>query len=280
MRFSVVLALILGGMFLPPGLYAQSDFDSARAGFDRDMALLTERAEGLAAQIRPAGSYLGVRLLDIDADRASALKLPEDRGVEVAAVEGGSPADTAGIKPGDVLLSYNGENVVGAHQFIRLVQETPQGRKIKIQLWRDGKTQSAVVTTGAPRSPFELPPNFVGFNLPDMNALTIPDIPNPMLLWKNSLLGIECEPVDSQLAEYFGVKRGVLVRSVDRSSAAERAGMKAGDVLVAIGNQEIATPRDMNSYMRSEHQAGKPISLSLVRNRKPLTLNITPEAQQ
>jgi serine protease Do len=177
-----------------------------------------------------------------------------------------------------VLLNYNGENIVGAQQFVRLVQETPQGRKVKIQIWRDGKIQTVLVTTGAPQSLFELPPNFVGFSMPDPGVLTT--VPDPMLLWKNTLLGLECEPVDSQLAEYFGVRRGVLVRSVNHGSAADRAGIKAGDVVTAIDDRVIATPRDLNSYMRSEHQPGTPMSLSLMRNRKPMTVHITPENPQ
>ncbi len=102
-------------------------------------------------ETRPAGSYLGIKLSDIDADRARILKLSESRGVEVKAIEEGSPADHAGIEPGDVLLSYNGENIVGAQQLIRLVQETPAGRKIKVQIWRDGKEHSTSITTAAPR---------------------------------------------------------------------------------------------------------------------------------
>lgn len=279
MSLSNILAIALTGLILPLSAGAQSQYERNLTDLDQQFALLTNPVGGWAAQLRPHGSYLGIKLMDIDADRAKALKLSDVRGVEVTAVEEGSPAEAAGLRSGDVLLSYNGENVVGAQQFIRLVQETPQGRKIKIQLWRDGKPQTVTVTTGAPKSLFELPSNLVDLTIPAPRILTT-EIPDPLMLWKNSLLGVECEPVDSQLAEYFGVKRGVLIRSVERGSAADHAGMKAGDVLIAMGNRPVATPRDVNSYMRSEHEPGKSIPLSLVRNHKALTLNITPDDAQ
>ncbi len=112
-----------------------------------------------------AASYIGVAINDITPDRVAALKLDNDRGVEVLRVREGSPADKAGIHVGDVLLTYNGETILGARQLIRLVSETPEGRHVKIQYLRDGKTQTAVVlTTAAPQPlPFDLPPQFAPF---------------------------------------------------------------------------------------------------------------------
>jgi serine protease Do len=270
-----ILFFALAAVMAPSRVQAQSDLDQ-----ENELGQLRAKALDLAAQLRPSGSYLGVRLLEIDANRAEALKLPEERGVEVGSVEEGSPAGKAGIKNGDVLLTYNGENVLGVQQFIRLVQETPQGRKVKIQLWRDAKTQTLTVTTGAPKSRYELPPGFGDFPFPDTGALTGTEFPKPLVVWQNSLLGVECEPLDYQLAQYFGVRRGTLVRSVAKGSAAEKAGVKAGDVLIAIGDRPVASPHDMSSYIRSEHQSGKPIALSLVRDRKSITVNVLPPEHQ
>jgi serine protease Do len=189
-------------------------------------------------------------------------------------VEEGSPAEDAGLKAGDVLLSYNGENIVGAQQLGRLVEETPQGRKVKLQYWRDGKAESTTVTTGARRATsfnFPVGPNF---EIPDARMFGMPDIPDPMLIWKNSLLGIECESVDSQLARYFGVKQGVLVRSVEDGSVAEKAGLKAGDVVTGIGDRDVATPHDLRSYMRSDRHPAASVPLEFTRERKPMKVII------
>src|SRR6201996_1440109 len=117
-------------------------FQPALAQMETDLSNLENNLH-LAAQWR-GGVYLGVRLADIDSDRARALHLNEERGAEVVKVEPGSPAESAGLKAGDVLVSYNGENILGAQQLGRLVSETPKGRKVKIQFWRDGKMQGAM----------------------------------------------------------------------------------------------------------------------------------------
>jgi serine protease Do len=220
------------------------------------------------------GSRLGVRLTDIDGDRAKALRLSDARGVEVVSVEEGGPAEQAGLRAGDVLLSYNGESIVGAQQLGRLVAETPAGRKLTIQFSREGKTESTTVTTGAPRAANFNFPNDTGFEIPDFRNLGMLDIPNPVLIWKNSTLGIEGESVDSQLARYFGVKQGVLIRSVEKDSPAEKAGLKAGDVVTAINDRQVSAPRDVSSFMRSARYPRKSVAVELTRERKAITVNI------
>ncbi len=154
----------------------------------------------LAAQT----SFLGVAVTDIDPDRVSRLKLKEERGIEVTHVAEGSPADKAGIEPGDVLLTYNGENILSSQQFVRLVQETPVGRKVKIQLWRDDKTHSVTAAIGsAPAKPFGIPANFANFSIPPMRYSPMMDIPMPILVWRNMVLGAQLEELDKPMAAVF-----------------------------------------------------------------------------
>ncbi len=224
-----------------------------------------------------SGGYLGLALSDIDADRASVLKLREDRGVEVLNVEEDSPADKSGIRPGDVLLAYNGEKILGVQQLGRLVRETPPGRKVSVEYWRDGKTGNLSLVTGslADHNAFMSPGIASIHGVAVFNRLEF-DVPNPVLLWRSSLLGVECEAVDSQLAEYFGVKRGVLVRFVLDDSPAQKAGFKAGDVLTAVGGRPVATPRDVTASLRMDRHGERTISVAITRNRKQLTLHVVP----
>ena len=217
-------------------------------------------------------------MIDVTPDLARNLKLDSERGVHVNEVQSGSPAEKAGIKPGDILLTYNGETILGAQQFVRLVGETPPGRRVKIQYWREGKMQTATVTTGAPpERPLEIPEAFRNFDPQAFRGWIFPrDIPTPVLVWKNSALGIECEPLEPQLAQYFGVKRGVLVRSVDKGSPGEKAGIKSGDILTAIGDRSISTPRDITACVRSQAAPGKPVQVSVVRDHKQLALSVVP----
>jgi serine protease Do len=238
-------------------------------------------------EARMGGSYLGVNLADIDPDRVKVFKLEEPRGVEVVKVEEGSPAEKAGIKPGDVLLSYNGENILGAQQLGRLVRETPERRKVKVQLWRDGRAQTLTIITESRGSrDFDMDTELRRLYVPGQDETfdrlrarllnMAPEIPNPMLMWSIPALGIECEPVDSQLAEYFGVKRGMLVRSIAKGSPAEKAGLKAGDVLTSIGDRPVATSHDVTGFLRMQRQPSTPTSVVVVRERKQLTLKLSP----
>ena len=103
--------------------------------------------------------------------------------------------------------------------------------------------------------------------------IRMPDLPHTFMQMRSSILGVEAESVDGQLAQYFGVKEGVLVRSVSKGSAAEKAGIRAGDVIVKIEDAHIATPSDISNRLRMLH--GKPVPVVLMRDRKELTLTLT-----
>jgi serine protease Do len=214
------------------------------------------------------GAYLGLGVRDVDASRAGELKLPEAAGVEVTSVEDNSPASRAGLRVGDVVLRYGGEAVRGIEQLVRLVRETPVGRTAAIAVWRSGAEQSLTATIARRES--DTARRWRTFQIP---RTWIPDIPRPYTTWRSSLLGIEAESVEGQLADYFGVKEGILVRSVFEDSVAERAGVKAGDVVVRIGDTDVETPRELSEQLRSlrlQRQA----PLTVKRDRKDVTLNL------
>jgi serine protease Do len=220
-------------------------------------------------------SFLGVAVTDIDPDRVGRLKLDEERGIEVTHVAENSPANKAGIEPGDVLLSYNGENILGSQQFVRLVQETPIGRKVRIQVWRNGKTHAVTAEIGsAPAKPFGIPANFANFAVPSMHYSPMMDIPMPILVWQNTVLGAQLEELDKPMAQYFGVKGGMLVRAVEDGSPASKAGLKVGDVITGIGSATVRTARDLSSYFRSERSAGQPATVTATREHREVKLTI------
>ena len=87
--------------------------------------------------VRAAGAgYIGIGMQEVDSERAKALKLHDESGVEITVVEQESPADKAGLKSGDVMLRFNGQKVEGMEQFSRMVRETPAGREVKIDIVR------------------------------------------------------------------------------------------------------------------------------------------------
>jgi serine protease Do len=90
-------------------------------------------------------------------------------------------------------------------------------------------------------------------------------------------LGVQVQELSDQLAAYFGVKSGVVVASVDDGSAAEKAGVKAGDVITAVNGQAISDAGELRREVAKADE-GKGADLSVVRDKKPLTLKVTPDA--
>lgn len=218
------------------------------------------------------GTYLGVNLAEIDENRAKELKLREDYGVEVTRVEENSPAEKAGVKPGDVVLEYNGQRVEGMEQFGRMVRETPPGREVKLSISRNGATQTLTAVLGSRKFRFSgnFPP---GFEMPEFH---MPDIPQIFTTLRSPLLGVEAEALGSQLAVYFGVKEGVLVRSVLDNTPAQKSGIKAGDVITKVDGMAVTTPSELSSAVRVAN-GKKTYAIELVRDRKPATVNVNVE---
>ena len=106
-----------------------------------------------------------------------------------------------------------------------------------------------------------------------MPEIRIPEIPHPVIAMQSRSLGVESESLNPQLGEFFGVKEGVLVRSVTKGSAAEKAGFKAGDVITKVGDRKISNPRDISSALRAA-PSGKPLPVTVTRDKKEMTLNV------
>jgi serine protease Do len=225
------------------------------------------------------GSFLGVGVAEIDASRSKALKLKEEAGVEVTRVEQDSPAEKAGLKVGDVVLEFNGQRVDGTEQFVRLVRETPSGRTARLLISRNGTQQTLSAAIGVRRGMTSGGAEMLRA-LPrmEMPEIQIPDVPKAYMTWRSARLGIDAESVESQLAEFFGVKEGVLVRSVIRESAAEKAGIRAGDVITKIDNSQVTSPRDITTLLRGLHDM-KSVPVTLVREKREMTVTVTMEGE-
>ena len=220
----------------------------------------------------PGTSFIGVNVQEIDSERSKVLKLREEAGVEVTRVETDSPAEKGGLKVGDVVTQYNGQHIEGMEQFARMVRETPPGRDVKLDIVRGGAPQTVTIKVGSRHMPLAFPMIAPAAPMQSME-LRMPDLPRSFMSWRSSALGLETESLEGQLAQYFGVKEGVLVRSVSKGSAAEKAGIKAGDVITRIDDSKVASPADLSSRIRSLR--GKPVPMVVMRDRKEITLTVT-----
>ena len=256
-------------------------------------------------------SYLGVYLEEVTADRARELKLSDERGAIVMKVVEGSPAEKAGLKENDVIVSFNGRRVDTVRELQRLLAETPVGRNVQFETIRGGghHTIQATLTKRSPefgwahfddsllrknlaqneetlwkrnqdamklyeKSLERAGKTFKGYG--DFNFVA----PGRFMYYRGSRLGIGVEALTDQLAEFFGVKSGhaVLVTEVTENSAAAKAGLKAGDVITAVDGQTIDGVSALLQAI-SKKQEGA-IALTIVRNRNEQTITVTVEKSE
>lgn len=270
-----------------------------------DMAsnLVAEDQESGVVQVMPDGddmnivigdegsSWLGVETREVTGDKAKELKLSAERGVLLGKIAADSPAAKAGLKENDVVTEINGQRVEGAAQFRRMIHEIPAGRVVQLTVWRDGRSQTISATLGKSeeRRGMRLAtprPGSFAFRMPEM-----PEIPSfewnggSLFMGDQPRLGIDAEDLSGQLGSYFGAPEGegVLVRDVTSGSPAEKAGVKAGDVITSIDGERIRTVgelREKLSAKRDESRENKEnkdrtVKLGVLRNKSEVSLSVT-----
>jgi serine protease Do len=215
-------------------------------------------------------SYLGVDIQDVTADRVGPLKLKEERGVEVTMVDQDAPAGKAGIKEHDVITEFNGSAVESEEQLRRMIREIPPGRTVTLGISRDGNPMKISVQLGD-RGKIVSESHRILVPRVTVPRVEIPriEIPGYSLQLQTTLplLGVETENLGPQLAKYFAVKEGVLIRSVEKGSAAEKAGLSAGDVIIRAGNEKITDRSDLRHVLAKYPEGGK-LTLQIVRKER------------
>ncbi|MBI4168342.1 MAG: PDZ domain-containing protein [Acidobacteria bacterium] len=225
---------------------------------------------------RSGGSRLGVSIDDISADRAKELKLKEETGVEIKSVLPDSPAAEAGLEEGDVILEYQGTRVESAAQLVRMVRETPPGRTVTLLVSRDGSTRTVRAKVEEREDEHRKFIRGHRIEIPhiEIPEIEIPDIPGLGSIPSSVRLGAQVENLTDQLGEYFGVKdgQGVLVQSVRKGAPGEAAGLRAGDVIIRVDDEEVSDSSDLRSALRERR--GKQLKLTIVRDRREQTLTV------
>lgn len=234
---------------------------------------------GIPSEESGTSAYLGVDIDDITADRLGALKLKEEHGVEVTMVDQDAPAGKAGIREHDVILSMNGATVESKTQLQRMIHETPAGRVVTLGISRDGQPLTIKVQLGDRSSEFphmsknkdfhfEVPP------IPNMPDFEVPNI-GVVYVHSSMRSGLMVENLTPQLGEFFGARNGngVLVRSVEKGSRAERAGLRAGDVITRVGDQPVHDTSDFTHALHTR-SAGS-VTVGILRDKKEQTLTLT-----
>ncbi len=185
----------------------------------------------LVAHGKVERSWLGVQIQELTPELAKSLGIDEPRGALVVDVVKGSPADKAGIRPEDVILSVNGSPVQVAPDLAWLISTAGVGTTVKLKVWRNGKPKTISVTLEA---------------MPQNPSLARADNQPKKLKGKTNLLGIEARNLTrTELRNLPSrIKNGVIVLNVDPNSAAAQAGLSRGDVIMRINGKSIKNMRD------------------------------------
>ncbi|WP_420238556.1 PDZ domain-containing protein [Telmatobacter bradus] len=252
----------------------------------RAAVLLEEPQPALAAIGAVSPGYLGVELADVDAQRALALRLKDTHGAVITLIDHDAPAGQIGLKVNDVVLEINGTAVQNAEELRRVLRDVPAGRKISLLISRDGNTSTIAVEL-ADRKTVEhdvwnkiddsdsgAPAMNASENKGDFSFLGGFHLP---FLGGSLNVGVLVEPLTSQMAEYLGVDKGLMVKQVAGKSAAAAAGLKAFDVILKVGTEPISNLSNWDRALRANQ--GKTIQVTILRDRKQQKISLQADSR-
>ncbi len=212
---------------------------------------------------------LGVSIREVTAEKARELKLPGEYGALVTEVEEDSPAAKAGLQEDDVILKFDGERVRSASHLVRLVQETPTGRSVTLQVSRGGQTRSLTAELKEREVHFRMP----RIHIPEVDVRVMPGLRG---FDRRARLGITADNLTAQLADYFGAQQGegVLVREVLTGTPAEKGGLKAGDVIVRVNDEEVGSVSQLRRALAEATREKEKLTVIVIRDRKQQALEV------
>jgi len=198
--------------------------------------------------------WLGVRIQDVTEDMAEAMGLEKPGGALISDVPEG-PAKEAGLKAGDVILSFDGVDVEDTRGLVRQVGETTVGKSVRVVVQRDGGTQTILVTLGRREDA-------------ESSESDEEDTPDAEGGENADILGLTISPLTDKFREDLGLDadaEGLVVADVDEASEAYAKGLRAGDLITEAGQQKVETIEDLEGRMEEARVAGRKSLLLLVR---------------
>ncbi|MFK0384568.1 MULTISPECIES: Do family serine endopeptidase [Rhizobium/Agrobacterium group] len=184
--------------------------------------------------------WLGVQIQPVSKDIAESLGLSEASGALVVSPQAGSPGDKAGIKQGDIITAVNGDPVKDARDLSRRIGGMAPNSKIEVSLWRDGKSQSVTVTLG------DLASDDASKATPTQNDDNGSQPSSEKAL---SSLGLTVAPSDDG--------NGLAITDVDPDSDAAARGLKTGEKITSVNNQQVASAADVEKILEQAKKDGR-----------------------
>lgn len=218
----------------------------------------------------PRQGWLGVQIQDLTQKQAKELQVSPEEGALVTDVTADSPAEKGGIKKNDVIVDFNGRAIYDSEDLLKAVRRTKPGTAATVVVERkDGKKNLQLTVGKLKRDSWAMAPG---------TPLT-PAIPRFKMFRNSQTCGLQLSELNSQLGEYFGAPdgEGVLVEEVEKESAGAKAGFKAGDVILRIGDEKVGDPSDVTDALE-DIKDGEKASVEILRKGSRQTLSLTVEA--
>lgn len=216
-------------------------------------------------KIEEKGAFLGIYMEDLDKEMIKEIDYPKSTGVLITGIVDDSPAEEAGLEKDDVIYSIAGDKVKDSKELSKLISSKEPGEEVKVVVYRDGRKKTFDLALGEKKTAY------VTIDMDDYDNMSknayIQTLGNEGNVWVTSTgnafsvyggrgrMGVQLHELDADLAPYFKVKEGegVLVLKVIEDSPAEAAGLKAGDVIVKIGDEEIEEIDDVFEAINEVH---------------------------
>lgn len=220
---------------------------SVGIGFAVPSNIVRNVVDQLAKYGETRRGWLGVRIQDVTADIADSLGLGKPHGALVSSVVAGSPAEVAGIKPGDIMTAFNGQTIANSRALPRLVAEAEVGTSAKVTYWRDGASRETTVALGQLEEAEKK--GLSGPVKPDPKAPQADVKPGTAVAG----LGLTAAPLTDALRKQYEVGRnvnGLVVTALTENGPAATKGLQAGDVIMEAGQQPVSKIEDLEGAVR------------------------------
>jgi len=250
-----------------------------------DMAVATpvDIVDFVATEIKEKGKvergWLGVRIWTNEEDQ-----------VEIIEVEKDSPAEIADLEEGDVVIEFEGKDVVDKELLAKVIRMKKPGDTVTIKIEREGKAQDVKLKLGelseeSVWSDFER--KFPNLFVPRERSETWgrPEFARPEVFRfgfeHRKFIGVGVQELNPELSEYFGIDKGtgILVSSIDKDGPADKAGLKVGDVITAVDGNRMERSQDLVSLIQDKEK-GEKISIEYLRNKKKRTVEVEVEMEE
>ncbi len=205
----------------------------------------------------PRRGWIGVKIQQVTPDIAESVGLKEPIGAMIAGVDDNGPAAKAKLQGGDVVLKFNGQDVKEMRNLPRIVAETEIGKAVPVTVWRDGKEANFTVTVA------ELPDDGKAAKV----AAATPEKKPGTTTTDIAGTGMKVAAITDELRSKFQLaddQKGVVITDVAPKSAAAEKGLKPGDVIMEVQQEEVKTPADVADRLTKYRKANRKSVLLLV----------------